>query len=305
MARDPVRRTVDFTKRAYAAATSSGAGYERQPPGRHFRTDTVRGYFVDYRTKTAFADSDEPTPVYLAQRALGFWELSLEGVAGATDRFEAICERLAADGEPAPDGIRWPYHVPVRKYKLTPPWYSAMAQAQVASAFTRLHVLRGDDRSAQIAADAVEPLLGNAQEFVTEIAEGPVLEELPTATPSHVLNGWIFALWGLRDVAVGLGHTEAHARYTASLDCLRRNLHRYDVGWWTKYSLYPHPLPDLAKPFYHRLHVDQVDVVYRLSGLPEFDDARRRWKRYYTRVRRMGAVLYKVPFVLSDPASHW
>jgi hypothetical protein len=305
VARDSVRRTVDFTKRAYSAATSTGAGYERQPPGRYFDTDAVRGYFVDYRTKTTGHFSEEPNPVDLAQRALGFWELGLEGVAGATDRFEEHCERLAADAERAPDGMRWPYHVPVRKYDLRPPWYSAMAQAQVASAFVRLHVLRGDDRAAQIAVDAVGPLLGNAPEFVTTIAEGPVLEELPTEAPSHVLNGWIFALWGLRDVAVGLGHTEAHARYTESLDCLRRNLHRYDVGWWTRYSLYPHRLPDLAKPFYHQLHIDQVDVVYRLSGIAEFDDARRRWKRYDTHVRRFGAVLYKVPFVLSEPASHW
>ena len=46
----------------------------------------------------------------------------------------------------------------------------------------------------------------------------------------------------------------------ASTDCLLATLSSYDVGWWTKYSLYPHRLPDLAKPFYHRLHVDQLDV---------------------------------------------
>jgi hypothetical protein len=74
-------------------------------------------------------------------------------------------------------------------------------------------------------------------------------------------------------------------------------LDQYDVGWWTRYSLYPHLLPDLAKPFYHRLHIDQVEVLYRLTGFEEFRSAARRWRGYDNHVYRIAAIAQKAMFV--------
>src|SRR5262249_16228449 len=104
-------------------------------------------------------------------------------------------------------------------------------------------------------------------------------------------------LWGLWDVAVGLDDGPARAMYEASLACLRRKLDEYDVGWWTRYSLYPHRLADLAKPFYHRLHIDQVEVLFRLTGFEEFQAAGRRWRAYDTPLHRLASISQKALFV--------
>src|SRR5207253_1755720 len=127
---------------------------------------------------------------------------------------------------------------------------------------------------------AIRSIVEEDSPLVAATPAGPVPEESPGDPPSLILNGWIYALWGLRDVELGLGSVEAAEMYSRSLDCLRQTIHRYDVGWWTRYSLYPHKIVDLAKPFYHRLHVDQADVLHRHTGFPEFEDAASRWRTY-------------------------
>jgi heparosan-N-sulfate-glucuronate 5-epimerase len=96
---------------------------------------------------------------------------------------------------------------------------------------------------------------------------------------------------------VGLGDRPSRQLLDESVECLRRTLHRYDIGWWSCYSLYPHRLPDLAKPFYHRLHVDQLEVLHRLTGVDEFGEAARRFAAYDTRTHRLRAVAQKMLFV--------
>ena len=285
----------------WGAIASRGAGYESQPIGDRSEPAGVAGYFVDLRAKTLVPSAAEPDhlrPAALAQLALGHWERSLAGEAGSDEAFQRICGLLAARGEPATDGRRWPYALAVRKYGLAPPWCSAMAQGQIASAFVRAHLHTGDERWRGLALEAVGPLLATQEtDLVTFAAAGPILEEYPSEPRSHVLNGWIYALWGLRDVHVGLGDEAAGERFAESARCLAARIADFDTGWWALYSLYPHPVRDLAKPFYHRLHASQAEVMQDLTGLPEFELAASRWHRFDEPARRTLAVAQKAIFV--------
>lgn len=214
------------------------------------------------------------------------------------ESFRYVCKLLEQSAEIRDDEWRWPYPVGVPKYNIDPPTYSALAQGQIASTFVRAHLATSNSRYAEIALAAVRPLVReDGSDLVSLTRAGPVLEETPSSPPSHILNGWIFGLWGLWDVAIGIGHDAAWRTYNGSLSCLRQMLDRYDVGWWTRYSLYPHLLPDLAKPFYHRLHIDQVEVLYRLTGFNEFRSAARRWRAYDNHIRRISAIAQKMMFV--------
>jgi len=205
---------------------------------------------------------------------------------------------LEQHGEELDGELLWPYPMSLRKYRLDPPWYSALAQGQAASVFVRAQLQSGDERFARAARSSIAPLLpGSTSGLLAVTADGVVPEEAPSQPPSLILNGWIYALWGLWDVAVGLGDRDCQAVFEDSTRCLQRSLERYDVGWWSRYSLFPHPLPDLAKPFYHRLHVDQLEVLYRLVGYPEFLDTSRRWAGYDTIPRRLAALGQKALFV--------
>ena len=48
--------------------------------------------------------------------------------------------------------------------------------------------------------------------------------------------------------------------------------------------------PDLAKPFYHRLHVRQVAVMHRLTSDDRFAEAERSWRAYDRRRNAVRAV---------------
>jgi heparosan-N-sulfate-glucuronate 5-epimerase len=286
---------------AWSAALSRGTGYEPQPLGHFSRIDEVHGYFIDFSAKTKAPSATQPlglSPAALAQLALGWWERSLHGDPHALGHFERVCTLLEGRAVPRGAELRWPYDEPVPKYGLHPPWYSALAQGQAASVFARAYVAWGHERHRMAALAAIQPLLANGpSDLVTNEDSCAVLEEAPSSPPSHILNGWIYALWGLWEIHVAFAHEASADAFSASMDCLRRSLPKYDVGWWTKYSLYPFPLTDLAKPFYHALHVHQLDILYRLTGFRDLLETRSRWSSYDTPTARARVVVQKAGFV--------
>jgi heparosan-N-sulfate-glucuronate 5-epimerase len=292
-----------FGQRVFGGIFSRGPGYEPQPPGLFFEPDRVRGYFIDYRAKTETRGARTPTsllPGDAAQLALGWYERMLLGDALAADLFEQTCELLLAKAENAGDMLLWPYQLTIRKYGLRGLWYAGMTQSQAASTFTRGYMHTGRPEYARLALQAIEPLLRRDSRFVTVTPEGPIVEEAEARPPSHILNGWIFALWGLWDVRTAFGDARADDLLNSTIDCLRSKLDEYDLGWWTLYSLFPHSLPDLAQPFYHRLHVHQMEVLYRLTGMAEFGAAARRWASYDSTAASWTARAQKLPFKIVD-----
>jgi heparosan-N-sulfate-glucuronate 5-epimerase len=263
----------------------------------------VRGYFLDLRAKTEAACARRPErllPADLAQLALGWWERALAGGCG-DEEFLRLCRLLESKAEPRPGELRWPYPVAVAKYGLEPPWYSALAQGQIASVFLRAYLRTGLDRYAHAAELAISPLLlGSGSELVSATAAGPILEEAPSRPGSHILNGWIYAIWGLWDVHIGLGLSRAEETLSATLECLQVLLPRYDLGWWTRYSLFPGSVADVAQPFYHRLHVDQMEVLHRLTGADVFRRAARRWRSYGTLPGHLRALAWKGVFAAAQ-----
>ena len=281
-----------------AAALSRGPGYEPQPLGERFGAGEVRGYYLDLTAKTTSPTAEAPellVPAGLAQLALGWWERSLAGDEGALEAFDDTCRLLRAQAVSRDGALLWPYDMAVPKYRLQPPWFSAMAQGQIASVFVR--AASRDDTAPETALRALRPLLDRVEPFVVETKSGPVLEEAPTTPPSCVLNGWIYALWGVRDVAVGLRSAEAAILFEESVGALLATLDDYDTGWWSRYSLWADGR-DLAKPFYHRIHVAQLEALHVLTAVREFATVAARWREYDTRGAAARAVLVKSREVL-------
>ena len=79
---------------------------------------------------------------------------------------------------------------------------------------------------------------------------------------------------------------------------LRHTLEDYDTGWWSRYSLWAEGR-DLAKPFYHRIHVAQLEALHALTGIAEFGAVAARWRGYDTRAAAARAVFEKGREVLT------
>ena len=144
-----------------------------------------------------------------------------------------------------------------------------MAQGQVASVFVRLYLADGDDRWAAAALRALEPLVrGHAGRRDSRVsrrrARGSRM--YPTEPPSFVLNGGLFAVWGLYDAAVGLGDARARSEFEACARTFAANAHRWDTGRWSRYDLFPHPfLVNVASLAYHALHTNQLRAMQRIA----------------------------------------
>jgi len=307
----PPRRLRSLVVGGTRAAFGIGAGYEPQKVSAQavFDDSAVSGYFVDLRAKTlrdpkAFVSGRGRaygiSATTRAQRALGWWDRHVAGDAGAGDAFVREAKELRDLAERADLGLLWRYDVDVPKYGCRAPWHSCMAQGQAASVLVRAWLTTGDDSWAADACAAVQPLLRDTGiGVVRETSSGPVLEECPSEPPSSILNGWIFALWGLWDVAVALRDRDASGGFARGVEVLTKHLHNYDLGWWSRYSVYPGQ-PDLATPFYHRVHISQVDVMYRLTGREVFAETRARWRSYDRPRARARAITTKVGPAFSD-----
>jgi hypothetical protein len=291
-------------ERLLNATLSRGAGYEAVPAGTAWDDSSVRGYYIDYSAKTTSPPFSDPTrlaPVDLIQLGLAWYERELAGDRTAREQFLRVCDLVEARGESSGSELRWVMRSPVPKYRLPPGWCSALSQGQAASLFVRAHLATGDDRYAELAAGAVRPLLaGSGTDLVTQTGAGPILQEYPSDPPSHVLNGWISALWGVWDVRLALGDSRAEEVLAATIACLRANLPAYDTGWWTRYSLYPLVLQDLAKPIYQTFHVAQLRVLHGLTGHDDIRQVAERWAGYDRAGARGLAVAQKGLFALAD-----
>src|SRR3954463_3809424 len=162
-------------ERAINAALSRGPGYEPTPIGPAFDERSVRGYYIDFRSKTTSPVAGEAAllpAIQLIQLALGWWERHVAGEDAALARFLDLCAEVERRSESRGESLRWPVNVAVPKYGLEPGWSSALAQGQAGSVFVRAQLATGEDRYGELALRAVEPFLGES-ELTTGTPTGP------------------------------------------------------------------------------------------------------------------------------------
>jgi heparosan-N-sulfate-glucuronate 5-epimerase len=241
-------------------------------------------------------------PVALLQLGLGSWQHVHAGAQEWRTTLEQVVEWAVLDMDG--HGRFAHYQAMPHTFELQPPWFSAMSQGQAASLFVRAAETLGQPELLQEARRAIGSLVAPESVLVAATPEGPVLQEYPTDPPAHVLNGWIWALWGLYDVAVTSDDAGARAAFRQGVDTLVARLPLYEVGrGWSRYDLYPHPIRNVASPFYHRLHVEQLRALHEL--VPEQAELVRvadRWEAALGSPRaRVDAVARKVGFRMLKP----
>jgi hypothetical protein len=109
------------------------------------------------------------------------------------------------------------------------------------------------------------------------------LEELIFNPPTHILNGFIWAMWGIYDYYLLTKNQKAQQLFNESVKTLEENIQRYDIGFWTVYHLLPTKLKMVASPYYQRLHIVQLKAMHRLTGKKIFKDYAQKWEMYYSK----------------------
>jgi heparosan-N-sulfate-glucuronate 5-epimerase len=244
-------------------------------------------------------------PIAIAQWGLGNYNLYRRGNdPSRKQKFLNSADWLLRNLETNAHGLSvWQHHFDWEyRDTLRAPWYSALAQGQGISLLLRAHRETGNADYADAARRAFialqTPISGGGVAFTD--ANGDVwLEEYLVDPPTHILNGFIWAAWGVYDYALATGDTTARALFSQAVETLRRNLRSYDIGFWSLYEQSGTRLKMVASPFYHQLHIVQLRVMQSLTGEAFFAEYADRWERYArNRIHRARAICYKSLFKL-------
>ena len=244
-------------------------------------------------------------PIAIAQYGLGNYNLwRRDNDPEAKRKFFLVADWLCAKLEPNAQGLSvWKHHFDWEyRDTLRAPWYSALAQGQGISALVRAHKESRNDRYLEAAAQAFDsfrhPLQCGGVAFTDETGD-LWFEEYIVSPPTHILNGFIWALWGIYDYFLATENAGANDLFKRGVRTLLHNLDRYDLGFWSLYEQSGKRLPMVASRFYHQLHIVQLRIMHRLTGEDKFARVADRWESYTrSRVKRTRALCYKSVFKL-------
>jgi hypothetical protein len=244
-------------------------------------------------------------PIAIAQWGLGNYNLfHSNGDKARQQKFLKASDWLCDHLERNRCGV-WVWHHQFDwEYRdtLKRPWYSGLAQGQGISLLIRAHHQTRQPEYLYAAQKAFSS-------FLLPIEDGGVtftddrgdlwFEEYMVNPPTHILNGFIWAAWGVYDYFLGSGDPTAQSLFQQAVGTLSNNLDSYDLGFWSLYEQSGTRLKMVASPFYHQLHIVQLRAMHRLTGEAKFAEFADRWDGYtQSRTKRTRALCYKSAFKL-------
>jgi hypothetical protein len=284
-------------------------------------TDKLGEYYMDFGTKADYSghyDSHgipmldyhgaiglQYNPIAIAQWGLGNHELfHRTGSDERKEKFLKASERLCHHLEQNRWGVWiWNHHFDWEyRDTLKAPWYSGLAQGQGISLLVRAHRETGDPEYLRAAERAFTGFLVPTNEggvTFTDKQGNLWFEEYIVSPPTHILNGFIWATWGVYDYFLATADPTAQDLFQRAVKTLLENLGHYDLGFWSLYEQSGTRLKMVASPFYHQLHIVQLRVMHRLTGENQFARFADRWESYgRSRAKRTRALCYKSAFKL-------
>jgi hypothetical protein len=292
-----------------------GSSYYHLPQGlgKLFVPNKVGGYFNDLTAKTKWEGPtdgknipmnriEDGSLVYFAttivQKGLGHWDKwLLSQDPKEKEDFLSVCDWLVKNQDEEGGWPIWP-----RVGLSLPSPYSAMTQGEGISALVRAWSITQDEIFLISAQKALAPMLRLIEEggVTRKVPEGIILEEVPSPHLSGILNGWIFALFGLYDFLIVEETSDVREVMEQTLKTLVAYLPRYNAGYWSFYDLQE----NLASPFYHRLHIAQIEALE--LAFPEYSEVFSQYHQEFGRqllswTNRTRAVIVKAWQKLRNP----
>jgi len=254
---------------------------------------------LDYRG----AVGRQYNPIAIAQYGLGNYNLYCRtGEESRKSKFLDVADWLVENLEETPQRTKVWYHHFDWEYRdtLKAPWHSALAQGQGLSVLVRAHQETEEStflEAANQAFDTFKKDVRNGGVIYTDGGGYTWFEEAIVEPTTHILNGFMWASWGVYDYFLHTGDHTARILFNEAVKTLKDKLALFDAGFWSLYEQSGTRIKMLASPFYHSLHIVQLKVMHRLTGEPVFQDFADKWATYRASfIRRNLAVAYKAIF---------
>ena len=253
-----------------------------QGVGTCFSKNEVAGYYNDLTEKVTRDDPDILVPKYhvdtgeeiyfsigIFQYGLAAYDLYLKsGEERYKEKLLACADWALENQQDDGSWVTFAYENPEHPY-------SAMAQGEGISMLIRAHIVSGDERYMSAACKAKDFMLKPITEGgTTDYHDGLIFYEY-THLPV-VLNGWIFSIFGVFDLYLATQDSKYKDIFDLTVSTLERNLPAFDNGYWSMYDLGN----QITSPFYHRLHIALLQVLFLITNKPIFFEYASRWDSY-------------------------
>ena len=167
-----------------------------------------------------------------------------------------------------------------KRYDIKPPWVGAMDQGQALSFYTRYYEVSKEDyylNQAKKIAAYFDINIENGG-FKRFDENGNIwFEEYPSSKPSFVLNGFIYAIYGLIDFYRVTNDKKIKKTIDQCFITLKESIHLYDSGYW---SYYDQLKKELVRYYYQKnVHIPQLESMYLLTNEKIFLKYYKKWKK--------------------------
>lgn len=247
----------------------------------HVRSFNMNTFDQDSVPMAIFGDSVYYHPVYTSSFGINFVDGAVrDGNPDYLKLAERIARRLVENANETNDKFLFPYNFDF-KYTdadyLESPWYSGMAQGRMLTLFSRLYDVTGNKIYLSWADSTFESLKllrnhNSDEDWVGYIDEDNYywIEEYPSEEkPVHVLNGFIFAIYGLYDYYLVTDKPEALMLLKASITTIEHYIGEYRNPNGISYY-------DLKNKFtnekYHFIHIEQLNMIFKITGEQYFKE---------------------------------
>lgn len=140
--------------------------------------------------------------------------------------------------------------------------FSSMAQGEGISLLLRAYLGLQNEKYLDAVKKAVAFMLLPLEQGGTTKYEGNDVYFYECTEDPLILNGWIFSLWGIMDYCKFFNDPDVKDILDRTLRTLERKVPDFDMDYWSMYE----DGMRICSPFYHKLHIAQLNVMYELTG---------------------------------------
>jgi hypothetical protein len=194
------------------------------------------------------------------------------------------------------------FNIPLLTYLLKPPWRSCLAEAFAGMFLIVYGTTKEDARCVDCGLKHLKSMLVPASKGGVRLDDSAVFLEYVGYEMNRrwpiVLNGHLYCLIALFNAWRMLGVPEFGTAFEQAVSELGSLLPVFEGPFFTYYDDYGNP----ATPFYHKIHVHQLERLYELTKLPYLHATANRWRkssqRYnFTLALLMRACTMRIPYL--------
>lgn len=220
----------------------------------------------------------ENSPTMKAFCALANWNASIAFKdLGALNEFRKLAGWFLVNQKNG----RWEWAIDVPSRNQKAPWISCLSQSLGISVLLREYQLEQNEKYLFAARKALEwmklPITQRGCAYSLK-PSGVWYEEYPDANnPSHVLNGHMWALFGIWDYFRVTGDPKVKEMFEDGISSLLLQLPKYDVGYWSVYATTNRV--DLVEGNYQQFIIEQLKVLFAITKKEQFMIFANKWEQ--------------------------